>query len=183
MPGNGLQVVASQERSADAARSRDYTSVAHGFASPWPWAVLTFALVAAAGWPKTPPFIADSVAYRAIALGQFGNVGASITGRVLHPFFVHFVSWAARLNIDQAFLVIALVTLALLIVTVAWILGYITGMGALVLPQLLTPVLVNDMYQVSYLATALGVALAMQVAAAWTLIGYHHQGNVCGHVQ
>src|ERR1700719_1277025 len=85
-----------------------------------------------------------------MALGQFSNVGASITGRVLHPFFVHFVSWAAGLNIDQAFLVVALLTLALLIVTVAWILGYLTGMGALVLPLLLTPVLVDDMFGLYY---------------------------------
>jgi len=149
MPGNGLQVVASHERAADAVRRRDY-SVARGFASPWPWAVLTFALVASAGWPKTPPLIADSLAYRAMALGQFGNIGASITGRVLHPFFVHFVSRAAGLNIDQAFLAVALVTLALMIVTLAWILGYITGIGALVLPLLLTPVLVDDMFGLYY---------------------------------
>lgn len=117
---------------------------------PLPWAALTFALVTAAGWPKTPPLVADSIAYRALALGRFGEVSGSISGRVLHPALVRFVSWAARLNIDQAFFVVALITLALLIGTVAWILRQVTGFGALVFPLLLTPVLVGEMFGLYY---------------------------------
>src|SRR5579863_4720716 len=125
-------------------------SVSRWFVPPLPWAALTFALVAAAGWPKTPPLVADSIAYRALALGRFGEVPGSISGRVLHPAFVWFVSWAASLNIDQAFFVVSLITLALLIGTVAWILRQVTGFGALVLPLLLTPVLIDDMFGLYY---------------------------------
>jgi len=101
------------------------------FAPALPWAGLTFALVAAAGWPKKPPLIADSIAYRALALGRFNEVLGSISGRVLHPATVRVVSFALGINIDQAFFVVALVSLALLIGTVAWILRQVTGFGAL----------------------------------------------------
>ncbi len=150
MVGKPSMAEAAQARLSGAGRSQACSGAARWFAPPLPWAVLTFALVAAAGWPKAPPLAADSIAYRALALGRFGEVLGSISGRVLHPAFVRFVSWAAGLNIDQAFFVVALITLALLIGTVAWILRQVTGFGALVLPLLLTPVLVDDMFGLYY---------------------------------
>jgi len=140
---------AAQTRLSDAGGDVD-DSVSRWFVPPLPWAALTLAFVTAAGWPKTQPLVADSIAYRALALGRFGEVPGSISGRVLHPAFVRFVSWAASLNIDQAFFVVALFTLALLIGTVAWILRQVSGFGALVLPLLLTPVLVGDMFELYY---------------------------------
>ena len=127
-----------------------YSGVARWLAPSLPWAALTFALVALAGWPTTPPLVADSIAYRALALGRISEVPGSISGRVLHPYFVRFASWATGLNIDQAFLMVALITLALLIGTVAWILRQNTGFGALVWPLLLTPVLVDEMFGLYY---------------------------------
>jgi hypothetical protein len=117
---------------------------------PLPWAVLTFAIAVAAGWPKTRPLIADSIAYRALALHQFGEVGGSIAGRMLHPETVRFTSWAAGLNVDQAFFVVALATLALFIWIVAWILKQVAGFGALVVPLLGTPLLIADMFGLYY---------------------------------
>jgi len=149
--------MAGEAATGKAAQTRPYDagghvadSVRRWFVPSLPWAALTLALVVAAGWPKTPPLVADSIAYRALALGRFGEVPGSISGRVLHPAFVRFVSWAASLNIDQAFLVASLITLALLIGTVAWILRQVTGFGALVLPLLLTPVLIDDMFGLYY---------------------------------
>jgi hypothetical protein len=120
------------------------------FAPSLPWAGLTFASIAAAGWPKRRPLIADSIAYRAMALGHFDEVPGTIAGRFLHPAFVRFVSWASGLNVDQAFFAVALVTLAILVGTTAWILRTATGFGALVLPLLFTPVLVGDMFRLYY---------------------------------
>jgi|GEM_PF-1352594 len=125
-------------------------NLARWFAPPLPWAGLTFALVAAAGWPKTPPLIADSIAYRALALGRFNEVLGSISGRVLHPAAVRLVSFALGINIDQAFFVVALVSLALFIGTVAWILRQLTGFGALVLPLLFSPLVVEEMFGLYY---------------------------------
>jgi len=150
MPGNRPMNATSPARHAGTEGSGDRGAVARWLAPPLPWAVLTFALAAAAGWPKTLPLIADSVAYRAMALGRFSEVLGSISGRVLHPFIVQFVSWTFGLNVDQAFLVVAVATLALLIVTVAWMLRQITGFGAMVLPLLLTPVLINEMFGLYY---------------------------------
>jgi hypothetical protein len=147
-PGNRLMNLAAQGRLLESRQDRN--GLARWFAPPLPWAVLTFALVAAAGWPRTPPLIADSIAYRAMALGQFGNVPGSISGRLLHPLVVRFLSWASGLNVDGAFFVVALVTVALLIGISAWILRQATGFGALVLPLLLTPVLVDDMFGLYY---------------------------------
>ena len=126
------------------------SNLARWFRPPLPWAGLTFVLVAAVGWPKTPPLIADSIAYRAMALGRFGEVPGSICGRILHPAVVRFISWATKLNIDQAFFTVALVTLAVLIVSVAWILKQTTGFGVFVLPLLFTPVLVEEMFGLYY---------------------------------
>lgn len=150
MDGKPSMAEAAQAQLAGAGRSEARSRVTRWFAPPLPWIALTFALVTAAGWPKTPPLVADSIAYRAMALGRIGEVPGSISGRVLHPYFVRFVSWAASLDIDQAFLVAALITVALLIATVAWILWQITGFGAVVLPLLLTPVLVGDMFGLYY---------------------------------
>jgi hypothetical protein len=118
--------------------------------APLPWAVVTFALVATAGWPKSRPLIADSIAYRALALGQAKEVLGSIAGRVLHPAAARLVSQATGLNVDQAFLAVALIALALLIGAAAWILRQATGLGALVLPLLFTPVLVREMFGLYY---------------------------------
>ena len=119
MDGKPSMAEAAQAQLAGAGRSEARSRVTRWFAPPLPWIALTFALVTAAGWPKTPPLVADSIAYRAMALGRIGEVPGSISGRVLHPYFVRFVSWAASLDIDQAFLVAALITVALLIATVA----------------------------------------------------------------
>lgn len=149
MPGELLRANAAEARLSRAGGNVD-DRISRWFVPPLPWAALTFALVTALGWPKTPPLVADSIAYRALALGRFGEVSGSISGRVLHPAFVRFVSWAAGLNIDQSFFIVALITLALLIGTVAWILREVTGFGALVFPLLLTPVLVGDMFGLYY---------------------------------
>lgn len=150
MAGNGSVAERAQAQLAGLGGNQARSGVARCLAPPLPWAALSFALVAVAGWPKTPPLIADSIAYRALALGRFGDVPGSISGRVLHPAFVRFVSWAAGLNIDQAFLVAALIALALLIGTVAWTVRQVTGSGALVLPLLFTPVLVDEMFGLYY---------------------------------
>lgn len=141
---------AARERLTGARMGQVNSGVARWFAPPLPWIALTFALVTATGWPNTPPLVADSIAYRAMALGRIGEVPGSISGRVLHPYFVRFVNWAADLNIDQGFLVVALITLALLIGTVARILRQTTGYGALILPLLLTPVVVDEMFGLYY---------------------------------
>jgi hypothetical protein len=143
-------------RRSMAALSRvDLDSIRHSraaswFVPPWPWAALTCALIVVIGWPKTPPLIADSTAYRSLALGRFGDVPGSISGRFLHPMCARFVSWVTSLSIDDAFFLVALIALAVLISTVAWILKQATGYGALVLPLLLTPVLSNEMFRLYY---------------------------------
>ena len=119
-------------------------------AAALPWAALTFGLVLATGWPKTSPLLADSVAYRAMAMGRFGEAPASITGRILHPAFVRLVSGVSGINIDQAFMAVAIVSLAVLITTTACILKRVTGFGALVLPLLFAPVLVENMFGLYY---------------------------------
>jgi hypothetical protein len=149
MPGETAMAKAAQARLCGAA-GHVADSVSRWFVPPLPWAALTFALVTASGWPKTPPLVADSIAYRALALGRFGEVPGSISGRILHPALVRFVSWAASLSIDQAFLVVALITLAVLIGSVAWILKEVTGFGALVLPLLLEPVVIDEMFGLYY---------------------------------
>jgi hypothetical protein len=117
---------------------------------PWPWAALTYALIVVIGWPKEPPLIADSTAYRSLALGRFGDVPGSISGRFLHPMVARFVSWVTGLSIDDAFFLVGLIALAVLISIVAWIMKQTTGFGGLVLPLLLTPLLSEEMFGLYY---------------------------------
>lgn len=141
---------AGSRQHSDADKSHAHNRVSCWFVPPLPWAALTFVLVTAAGWSKTLPLIADSIAYRALALGQSEQVVGSIAGRILHPAFVRFVAWTLSLNIDQAFFVVDLIALAILAGTVAWILKHVAGFGALVLPLLFTPVLVREMFGLYY---------------------------------
>jgi hypothetical protein len=120
------------------------------FICQWPWVVLTFGVTIAAGWHVERPLVADSSAYRAMALGRFGDIPGSICGRFLHPTLVHVVSWVTGLNIDRAFAATSLIALAFLIGSVAWILKKVTGIGVLVLPLLSTPVLVDEMFRLYY---------------------------------
>ena len=148
--GDALMAGLACAQHTGAGGNRARSDASRWFVAPLPWAVLAFALAASAGWPKTPPLIADSIAYRALALGRFNEVGGSIAGRMLHPAAVRLVSWAAGLNIDQAFFVVALSTLALLIGSVAWMLKQVAGFGALVVPLLGTPLLIVDMFGLYY---------------------------------
>lgn len=146
---DGLVTTARAGRLVEA-RRRVGGSFQRWFVPPAPWAALTFVLIAAVGWPRTRPLIADSVAYRAMALGRFDKVPGTISGRVLHPACVRLVSYLSGLNVDQAFFLVALATLAALVGTVAWILKTTTGFGALVLPLLFTPVVVDGMFGLYY---------------------------------
>jgi hypothetical protein len=141
---------AGRAQAAAVGSSYAYNIPPRWFVPPLPWAGLTFALAAAIGWPKTPPLVADSIAYRALALGRFGEVSGAISGRLLHPASVRFLSWSMGLDIAQAFFVMGLVALALFVGSVAWILKQVTGFGALVLPLLLTPVLIDDIFGLYY---------------------------------
>jgi hypothetical protein len=115
-----------------------------------PWAVLTFACVVVAGWRTSRPLYADSIAYRALALGRYEEVMSSIAGRILHPAFVRLVCRVSGLNIDDAFLLVAVIALAVLVANVAWIMKQTTGAGALVLPLLFTPVVTRYMFGLYY---------------------------------
>ena len=117
---------------------------------PLPWATVTFVCATAAGWLKLPPLVADSMVYRALALGQNDKVPGSIAGRILHPLSIRLVSSVFGLNIDTAFLAVGIVTLAVLCVSLAWILKQTTGFGALVLPLLFTPLVVHYMFGLYY---------------------------------
>ncbi len=126
-------------------------SLGRWLAPPFPWAAFTFGLLVAAGWMKTAPFIAvDSLEYRAMALGRFNEVLGSISGRVLHPAFVRLLSFALSMNIDRAFFIVALASLATFIWTVAWLLRQAVGCAALVLPLLFTPLVVEEMFRLYY---------------------------------
>jgi hypothetical protein len=166
MRGNTSTAALNGTRTANAVDGRTRARLATCLAPPLPWAVLTFTLVTAAGWPATPPLIADSIAYRALALGRAAKVPGSISGRILHPAFARVVSWATGANIDQAFWLVALVTLALLIGTVSGILRQTVGFGALVLPLLFTPVLVKGMFGLYYCQDLFYAALLACLFAA-----------------
>jgi len=114
------------------------------------WVTVAYALGLLLGWPKSRPLIADSVDYRALAMGETNQVLGSIAGRILHPLTVRAVSLAAGVNIDRAFFIVDLTALAVLLLTVGWIMKRTLGSAVYLLPLLLTPVLVKDMFWLYY---------------------------------
>jgi hypothetical protein len=74
-------------------------------------------LTAILGMPRSLPLIMiDSVRYRQMALRNFSNVPGSIAGRFLHPAVVYCLSHAAHIDVDRAFLAVALASLLVFVV-------------------------------------------------------------------
>jgi len=114
------------------------------------WVAVAYTLALLLGWPKSLPLIADSVDYRALAMGRTNEVLGSIAGRILHPLTVRGVQLVARVNIDRAFFIVDLAALAVLLLTVGWIMKRTLGSAVWLLPLLLTPVLVKEMFWLYY---------------------------------
>jgi len=120
------------------------------FANPVPWAAVTFTVVVSTGLTTGRPLFADSVDYRLMAMGMSKNVMSSISGRILHPAAVRLVSWLTKVGVDQAFVIVALISLAVLLCNLALILRLVTGYGSLTLPLLATPVVIHSMFRLYY---------------------------------
>ena len=135
---------------AAAGPDREVDGLLRWLAPPLPWAVVTFWCVAAAGWQNRLLLVADSTYYRALALGHYRDVPGSVAGRILHPLTVRLLSAVLGADIDTAFLLAAIVSLAALCGLMAWILKQVTGFGALVLPLLFTPLVVHYMFGLYY---------------------------------
>jgi len=102
-----------------------------------------FVLALAIGLPSEKPLVAESVEYRALALSGLASIHKPYSERLLHPAVAALVARAGGVDIDRAFVIVAISALAILLICIATLLDRTTAHSELIVPLVFVPPLLK----------------------------------------
>jgi hypothetical protein len=114
------------------------------------WALALCAIVAALGWPyRWPGYGSDVNEYRTFAIaGEPSHVQRQFAGRILHPLIVHALAQLSGIGVDRAFLIIALIALAIFAFTLAALWRECGLPAPALIAMLCTPFLIDQFWRI-----------------------------------
>ena len=102
-----------------------------------------FVLALATGLPYDRPLVAESVEYRAIAISGLASIHKPYSERFLNPTVAALVARAGGIDIDRAFVIVAISALAILLICIATLLDRTTAHPELIVPLVFVPPLLK----------------------------------------